>query len=143
MLFNPRYGTVGMFAIPCFVLFEVIGPFVEILGYVGLLLAFALGILELKLFLLFCTVSVLFGVFLSISAILLEELSYRRYPSWLDLVKLMIYGVLENLGYRQLLSIYKIRGFFGLLLSRRGWGPVERSGFGEYRVGVGRARRVR
>jgi cellulose synthase/poly-beta-1,6-N-acetylglucosamine synthase-like glycosyltransferase len=130
MLFNPRYGTVGLFAFPYFFLFEMLGPFVEILGYAAVLLAFLFGVLDPPLFLMFLGASVLYGMLLSISAILLEELSFRRYPSWLDLAKLAVYGLLENLGYRQLLSLYKVKGFLDLLFRRGQWGRMEREGFG-------------
>lgn len=129
MLFHPRYGAVGLFAFPYFVLFEMLGPFVEILGYLAVVLAYLLGILNLDMFLLFVVLAVLYGIFLSVAAVLLEELSFRRYPHWLDLFKLLAFGVLENLGYRQLLSLFKIKGFWDLLRRRRAWGAMERAGF--------------
>ncbi len=129
MLFNPRYGAVGMFSVPYFFFFEMIGPFVEILGYVVVVLAFLLGLLNLKYLILFLCMSVLYGMFLSIAAILLEEISFRRYPYWLDLTKLITFAIIENLGYRQMLSLFKIKGFLDLLLRRRSWGVMDRSGF--------------
>ncbi|HSA95033.1 MAG TPA: glycosyltransferase family 2 protein, partial [Acidobacteriota bacterium] len=33
MLFNPRYGIAGMFAMPFYAVFEMGGPFIEVLGY--------------------------------------------------------------------------------------------------------------
>ncbi|MCP3981099.1 MAG: glycosyltransferase family 2 protein [bacterium] len=129
MLFNPKYGSIGWFAFPYFFLFEMLGPFVEILGYVAVVLAYLLGILNTEYFVLFLTVSILYGIFLSISAILLEEISFRRYPRWLDVSKLILFSIVENFGYRQMLSLFKIRGFVDLLLRRRTWGRMERKGF--------------
>jgi cellulose synthase/poly-beta-1,6-N-acetylglucosamine synthase-like glycosyltransferase len=135
MLFNPRYGNIGLFAVPYFFVFEMLGPFVEILGYVAVLLAFLLGLLNLDMFLLFVCMALLYGIFLSISAVLLEEISFRRYPRWLDLAKLIVFGIVENFGYRQLLALFKIKGFVDVLRRRRGWGDMERRGFGPRRVG--------
>jgi cellulose synthase/poly-beta-1,6-N-acetylglucosamine synthase-like glycosyltransferase len=140
MLFNPRHGTVGMVAMPYFLLFEMLGPFVEILGYVAVLLSYVLGILNQEFFLLFLAVSILYGIFLSVAAVLLEEFSFRRYPHWLDLSKLLVYSVIENLGYRQLLSLFKIRGALDLLLRSRRWGEIHRTGF-QTADGPGGARR--
>ncbi|HJQ98333.1 MAG TPA: hypothetical protein VJ826_08455, partial [Candidatus Polarisedimenticolaceae bacterium] len=81
-------------------------------------------------FLLFLAVSVLYGIFLSVAAILLEEVSFRRYPGWVDLVKLFTYGVLENFGYRQLLSAMKVKAFWDAVRRRRAWGRMQRRGFG-------------
>ncbi len=129
MLFNARYGVIGMVAFPYFVLFEMFGPFVELLGYATVPLAWLLGVLDTQFFLLFVALAILYGVFLSVAAILLEELSFRRYPGWMDLVKLIFYGVLENFGYRQLLSAYKVKAFWDFARRRRGWGEMQRRGF--------------
>jgi len=129
MTFNPRYGAVGMFAIPYFIVFEALGPFIEILGYAAVALAYSMGLLSPEFFLLFLVMSLIYGAFLSIGAVLLEEISFRRYPYWLDLMKLIVCGILENFGYRQLLSLFKIKGLLDLLVFRRSWGDMERSGF--------------
>jgi cellulose synthase/poly-beta-1,6-N-acetylglucosamine synthase-like glycosyltransferase len=129
MFLNPRYGTVGMFAFPYFFLFEMLGPFIELLGYAAVVLSFALGILNLDFFVLFVTVAILYGIFLSIAAILLEEISFRRYPGWVDLTKLLVFGILENFGYRQLLAFFKVKAFWDIVLRRRTWGRMERAGF--------------
>jgi hypothetical protein len=92
-------------------------------------LAWLLGLLNFDLFLLFVAVAILYGAFLSVAAVLLEELSFRRYPRWSDLIKLIAFGILENFGYRQMLSLFKIKGFWDLLRRRRAWGELERRGF--------------
>jgi cellulose synthase/poly-beta-1,6-N-acetylglucosamine synthase-like glycosyltransferase len=129
MMFNPKYGIIGMVVIPYFLVFETMGPFVETLGYISVPLAWALGLLNTQFFFLFFLLAVAFGVFLSVAAILLEEISYRRYPSWEDLWKLLICGVLENLGFRQVLALFKIQAFWEYLRGLRRWGKLERIGF--------------
>lgn len=129
MMFNPRYGIMGTVVLPYFLIFETMGPFIETLGYVSVPLAWALGLLNTKFFLLFFVLAVAFGVFLSVAAILLEEISYRRYPSWADLWKLLFCGVAENFGFRQTLAIFKIQAFWEYLRGLRRWGKLERVGF--------------
>jgi len=129
MLFNPKYGNVGLFAFPYFVLFELIGPFIETFGYLAVIVSYLLGILDLQFFTMFLAVAVLYGMFLSIAAILLEEISFRRYPGWIDLTTLLAYGVLENFGYRQILSAMKVKAFWDAIRRRRAWGQMPRRGF--------------
>jgi cellulose synthase/poly-beta-1,6-N-acetylglucosamine synthase-like glycosyltransferase len=129
MMLNPRYGVVGLVAFPYFFVFEMLGPFVETIGYVSIVLAWALGILDLEFFLLFLAVAILYGIFLSVAAVLLEEISFRRYPGWLDLAKLIVFGILENFGYRQMLSLFKVKAFYDVVRRRRAWGRMERAGF--------------
>jgi cellulose synthase/poly-beta-1,6-N-acetylglucosamine synthase-like glycosyltransferase len=129
MMFNPRYGMMGLVVLPYFLIFETMGPFIETLGYISVPLAWALGLLNTKFFLLFFVLAVAFGVFLSVAAILLEEISYRRYPSWADLWKLLFCGVAENFGFRQVLAVFKIQAFWEYLRGLRRWGKLERVGF--------------
>ena len=131
MMFNPQYGVIGMVVIPYFLFFETMGPFVETVGYISVPLAWALGLLNTQFFLLFFVLAIAFGVFLSMAAILLEEISYRRYPSWEDMWKLLICGVLENFGFRQVLALLKIQAFWEYLRGLRRWGKLERAGFGK------------
>ncbi|HZI93015.1 MAG TPA: glycosyltransferase [Patescibacteria group bacterium] len=129
MFLNPRYGIIGMFTFPYFVVFEMFGPFVELTGYVTIPLAWWLGILNTRFLVLFFVLAVLCGVFLSVAAILLEEISFRRYPRWIDLAKLVVFGIMENFFYRQVLSLFKVKAFFDFLRRRRGWGDMKRRGF--------------
>ena len=129
MLLNPKYGVIGVLALPYFLLFEMLGPFVEVLGYLSVLLAWLLGILNTEFFLLFLLVAVFYGIFLSVAAVLLEEISFRRYPSWEDLARLIWYAIWENIGYRQLLAVFKVKAFFDFIRRRRRWGEMGHRGF--------------
>jgi cellulose synthase/poly-beta-1,6-N-acetylglucosamine synthase-like glycosyltransferase len=129
MLLNPKYGSVGLFAFPYFVLFELLGPFIETFGYLAVIVSYLLGILDVQFFMMFLAVAILYGMFLSIAAILLEEISFRRYPGWIDLTKLLAYSVLENFGYRQILSAMKVKAFWDTIRRRRAWGQMPRRGF--------------
>jgi cellulose synthase/poly-beta-1,6-N-acetylglucosamine synthase-like glycosyltransferase len=121
MLFNPRYGTVGMLAFPHSFLFEMMGPVVETLGYLAVILGLWLGIVNTQFLILFFIVSILYGIFLSVAAVLLEELSFRRYPGWGELSRLIMYSVLDNFGYRQLLSLFKVIAFWRFFRGNRHW----------------------
>ncbi len=133
MLFNPRYGRIGLFAMPYQVLIELLGPVVEVGGYFVVAGSFMAGIVDVKFLVLFITLAVLIGVLLSTGAILLEELTYRRYPSLRDLFVLLIYGVLENFGYRQMNSLWRTEALLRTLLSRRGWEHVHKEGFNTHK----------
>ena len=85
MFGRPRFGIVGLVAMPTFVLFEMLGPLIELSGYVIVPLCYFLGILNLQFMLVFLAVSVLYGILLSVSAVLLEDMAFRRYPRARDL----------------------------------------------------------
>ncbi len=129
MMLNPGHGTIGLLALPYFLLFETLGPFVEILGYVMVALSWFLGLLNVDFFILFMILAIFFGVFLSVAAVLLEEISFRRYPGWEHLAFLVLAGILENFGYRQVLALFKVKAFYDFLRRRKAWGRMEREGF--------------
>ncbi|MCC6503016.1 MAG: glycosyltransferase family 2 protein [Deltaproteobacteria bacterium] len=130
MLFNYRYGRIGFFALPYQLLVELIGPVIEVAGYVVVTASFAFGIVDRHFFMLFVVMAILVGIFFSIAAVLLEEISYRRYPKFRDTFKLLAYSVLENFGYRQMLSLWRTQAVLKFLFSRnQKWEVVRKRGF--------------
>lgn len=129
MMLNPRYGRIGLFVYPYFFFLEMLGPVIEMGGYVSLALALFLGSLRGPYVLAFIMVAIVLGMALSVAAVALEELSLRRYPRTADLVRLFALAFVENLGYRQLCAFWRFRGFLGALRGAKGWGRMDRRGF--------------
>ncbi len=129
MLFNPKYSTVGLFAMPYQFIIELFGPVVEIAGYVIVTLCFFLGLVDSRFFVLFLTMAILIGVLLSTGAILLEEMTYMRYPKIKDFLILLLYGVLENFGYRQINSFWRTQAVIKKLFGSKKWERVEKHGY--------------
>jgi cellulose synthase/poly-beta-1,6-N-acetylglucosamine synthase-like glycosyltransferase len=131
MMLNPRYGRPGMVAMPFFLFGELLSPVIELSGYVIVLLSWWFGVINAAFALLFFTVAVVLGMILSLSAVLLEELTTRRYDRVSDVVKLSFYALFENLGYRQMHAWWRLRGLFDYLRGNKEWGRMERKGIGE------------
>jgi cellulose synthase/poly-beta-1,6-N-acetylglucosamine synthase-like glycosyltransferase len=130
MLFNPRFGVVGLFAFPYFFLFEMLGPAVEILGYFLTVIGLVFRIVSPAIAVLFFSVSVMFGILLSTSAVLLDEFTTQRYPSWRHGRQLFLAAILENFGFRQMLTFFRVQGLIEALKGKKGgWGVMDRRGF--------------
>jgi len=129
MLFNPRYGVAGLFAMPFYALFEMAGPFVECLGYGLFASHIVLGQVNYPFAVTFFFVAVFYGTFVSLLAILLEELSSHRYPKPRDILILTVAGIAENLFYRQYLSFVRAWSFVDYLRGKSEWGHMEKRGF--------------
>ncbi len=127
---NPRFGVLGLFAFPYFVAFEVCGPVVELAGYFVTVAGLLMGTISFEVAALFFTVSVAFGMLLSISAVLLEQFTAGRYPAARDILRLLWVAVIENLGFRQLVTLWRVHGLIDVIRRKKGWGAMERSGFG-------------
>ncbi len=129
MIFNPRYGSVGMFALPFFIAFEMLGPLVELVGYIICILGLYWDFIDTEIFLLLFIAAVLYGMVLSTGSIILEELAMRRYPSVKNLLVLVVAGIVENLGFRQLLTVWRAQAFWDLWRGKKSWGKMDRVGF--------------
>jgi cellulose synthase/poly-beta-1,6-N-acetylglucosamine synthase-like glycosyltransferase len=131
MIANPRYGAVGLLSLPFFVTFEFLGAFVEVFGYLSLVVSLILGVVNVSFALTFLAVAVLSGVLLSLAAVLLEDFAFRRYGRLPELLRLIAFSVAENFGYRQLITGYRIRGVFAYLRGDKAWGEIRRIGFAQ------------
>ncbi len=131
LLFNPNYGSLGLLAMPYYFFFEMMGPIIELFGYIAIPLAYAFGLLAWPEFLLFIIAGFLFGTFLSVFALLLQEHSRRQYPRWQELLKLTGYALADNIIYRPLISVLRFIAIFRFARGRQEWGEIERRGFAE------------
>jgi cellulose synthase/poly-beta-1,6-N-acetylglucosamine synthase-like glycosyltransferase len=129
MLGNPRFGMVGLGALPYLAFFEGLGPLVEIGGYVVLILAAALGYLNWAYLGIMMTVSIGFGIGVTLLAVLLNDAAIRRYMRGWDLALLVVIALIESVGYRQVNSLWGCLGTVQALSGRGGWGPMKRRAF--------------
>ncbi len=129
MLFNPRYGRVGLIAVPFYTFGEMVAPLIEVFGYVITVAGLALGVLNVSFALLFVMVAWGYGMLLSLWAVALEEVSFHRYRRLGDLVRLVLFATLENFGYHQCGVWWRLRAFFTRRGRKHVWGEMTRRGF--------------
>ena len=129
MILNPRYGVTGMFAMPFYVIFEMLGPLIEVTGYVIFTALVLMGQFNQPFAILFFLFAVVFGILLSLLAVLLEEYSTRRYPRLRDIIIIVAFGLLENVVYRQWLAVIRAMAFLDLAKGKEEWGEIKKKGF--------------
>jgi cellulose synthase/poly-beta-1,6-N-acetylglucosamine synthase-like glycosyltransferase len=129
MLASPRFGRIGLGAMPYLMAVEYLGPLLEVAGLTILPVGWALGLLNQPLFLLFLALGVVYGLCLSLATLLLEELSFRRYREPRALLRLAAASVVESVGLRPVHSWWRLVA----LLTWRGrpqvWHSAPRQGF--------------
>lgn len=129
MAFNRKYGVIGLVGMPYFIVFELLGPIIELLGLVIVPLSFALGFVNLPFFLLFLCLAVMLGTMLSIASVVLDDIAFQRFPRLSQVLGLVCIGFSENLGYRQLTLWWRLRGMIDYWRGKQGWGDMKRKGF--------------
>lgn len=110
ILRKPPGGALRWLAYPFFGFFERWGPAIEVSAYVLLTAMFALGLLPGLALVGFLALTFALGFLVSMSGLLLEEMSFRLYPRWGQAARLSIAAVVENLGYRQLVACWRLDG---------------------------------
>lgn len=128
MLFNRRYGRIGLVALPYLWLFELLAPVIEIAGIATIVLAACLGALSREFFFQFLLFGYAFATMISIGSVLQEEITYKRYNDWQDVARLVSYCFLEHFPYRQLHMIWRLQGLWQYLRGDNVWRPLTRKG---------------
>ncbi len=129
LMFSKNGGVPGWLAFPFMLLFEWLGPVVELGGYIFMVWAFFTGQISWQAFADFMFVAIGLGILLSASGLLLEEMSFHIYPRGKQLLALGAVVLLENLGYRQLNTIWRLIGLWRWLTRKEStWGTMKRKG---------------
>jgi len=129
MTFNPMYGAAGILGMPYNWLFEFLGAIVEVLGYFIIPFSLLMGELNGFFFVMYLLLSLILGVMLSVGGILLEQYMRKGCMSAKQAMKLSVYAILENLGYRQMLMIARIGGVIRFKKYKTRWGKIKRREF--------------
>lgn len=129
MMFNRKFGFAGLVAIPYFFFVELLGPLVEIVAYLILAIGLWMHWIHPELAVLLFTVDILFGILMSVGAVMIEESAYHKYPRLRDFVTLLCCAIFEQIGFRQINSFFRIRGTVRYLMGAKEWGPMDRVGF--------------
>ena len=129
MVFRPKYGRIGMVCLPYYWIFELAGPVIESFGYLFIPISWLLGVVNVWFMVSFFLVAVLYGTILSVGALLLEENTFRKYPDLKQLLRLFFFSFVDNFGYRQVNTIYKVEAMFGFRKNKSRWGELQRKRF--------------
>jgi cellulose synthase/poly-beta-1,6-N-acetylglucosamine synthase-like glycosyltransferase len=136
LLFNPRYGVLGLVALPVFTFVEWLAPLLETIGLIALGYGFFTGRLNITFFLLITVVAFGWTTLLSLFAVLLEDFYQRRYQTGRGRLLLAFWALLESFGYRQLTLYWRLKGLVRYIFRRNDWGVMTRAGFGQAQDGT-------
>jgi peptidoglycan-N-acetylglucosamine deacetylase len=130
MIFNPRYGTAGLLTVPYLFLFELIGPFLEVTGYLVVLLSLLFGLLKLEVVVLLFTATVVLGMLVSVGSLYFAERGILFFKGR-DFAQVLGAAFRENFGRRQLLSAHRTFAYVMFLFRNKGWQHLKRRGFAQ------------
>lgn len=130
MLFNPNYNHIGMLVMPFFLLFELFGPIIQLLSYIYLAFIFLMpSLFSLSFVILFLAISIIYGMIISLVSVLAEEIAFKTYSDFKDVLMLCLFSFVENLGYRQIHAWWQLAGLIDFFKGKKSWGEMVRKGF--------------
>jgi cellulose synthase/poly-beta-1,6-N-acetylglucosamine synthase-like glycosyltransferase len=129
MLFRRRDGRVAFVALPYQWLFEGLAPVIEVFGWAVLVGSACLGMASARFLLEVVTLGYLLGVFVSVGAVVIEEMTYHRYNGRTDLLRLVFTCFLEHFPYHSMHAFWRLRGLWNFVARNNDWRTVERVGF--------------
>ncbi|MDH5458854.1 MAG: glycosyltransferase family 2 protein, partial [Nitrospinota bacterium] len=130
MLFNLKYGIIGLVVYPFFLFAEGLGPIIEILGFLLFFVSWFFDMVAYPLVYLFILATIVLNILLSIGSVIFEEMTYRRYPNTSMIITLIGLSFVEVILYRPLTCWYRMVGIFQFFTGKKGgWGEMARKGF--------------
>jgi cellulose synthase/poly-beta-1,6-N-acetylglucosamine synthase-like glycosyltransferase len=126
MTFRRRYGAVGVFSLPYTIAFEVLGPLLQIAGYVILAVLLVMHAVNWPYAVALFVIVLLVGQLQTAGAILIEEVAFRRYAVR-DLMLLAAWSLVELFWFRPLTALWRVWATLLFVVGRPpGWGTIPR-----------------
>ncbi len=86
-------------------------------------------LLNMFFFVMYFLLAVLLGVILSEGSLVLEQYTHRAAMTARQSIEISVYAILENFGYRQMISVFRVEGIIKYRKLRKSWGKIKRKEF--------------
>jgi len=131
LMFNPKYGKLGMVSLPYWFLFEFLGPLVEFSGYAVFLIFLLLGIVNWPFFFVLFGLVISTGILYSVYAVLVDLVGRQVYTKRKDFLTLIATAVAEPFYFHPLTVKAGVSGFIDYFKKSHSWGEMTRQGFSQ------------
>ena len=128
MIFNPKYGVLGLLSTPFWLFFEWMAPIIEFSGTIFFIFLLWNGLISWKFFFTFLFVVYAFAVLFSITALFFEEYSFQQYKKPKYIFRLIGTAFLEPIVYHPFVMWAAVRGNWDLIIGKKSWGEMTRTG---------------
>lgn len=104
MLFNPRYGIVGLLLLPVYFIFEIFAPVIEFISYLLLVIGLIFGYITWEMTAWYWILAWCGLILLTLGTYCLNLILFTHFYQVSDLGRFIWYTTLEMLGFRQFKS---------------------------------------
>lgn len=126
MMIRPEYGAISVVSYVYFLIYELMSPFVELLGAFSMALAFTLGLVNLPFMILFLSMYAVYGCVLTMTAFFAQIYTSELKITAHDICKAMLLCLFEVFFLHAALNFVRATAFIGYKKRRLNWGRIER-----------------
>lgn len=126
MLFNPKFGAVGLISFFYFLIYELLSPFIEIFGVISMIVAFIVDLINVPFMILFFLIYAVFGSVLSLTAFFARTQTIDLKITAGDVAKAILLCFFEISVLRFILAFVRATAFIGYRKRKMNWGKIER-----------------
>lgn len=130
MFFNPKYGKTGFLILPFFLIFEFLVPIIELLGIIAMVIIFLNKSLNFYNLAIIGFSVYIFYILITLISILIDDLLYKSYANYKELIVLILMVMIEPFVYHPLSVYASLKGYwFFFRQKEQKWGVMVRKGF--------------
>lgn len=126
MLFNAKFGLVSFVSFFYFLLYELLSPFIELLGLLTMATAYLFDLINLPFMLLFFAIYAVFGCILTLTAFFARTQTIDLKISAKDALKAIFLCFFEITFLRFVMAFVRSTAFLGYKTKKLNWGRIER-----------------
>lgn len=126
MLFNVKYGAISFISYMYFLLYELLSPFIELLGILTIVLACSVDLIKVPFIILFFAIYAIYGSTLSLTAFFSRIYTAELKISFMDVVKAVGLCLLEIVVLRFVIVFVRMTSLIGYKNNKKEWGKIER-----------------
>ena len=98
---------------------EIFAPITEIFVYTYIIVAAIFGTLNIAFVILFSIMTWGMTILLSLFSLIMDQLVIKKIYGIKDIAKLVLFSLIEPLGYRQFTFLARVWGFFRYLIGKK------------------------
>ena len=126
LAFNPKYGPVSFISFTYFLFYELLSPYIEVIGLLSVAIAFLLDMLNVRFMLLFFSIYVVFSAVMSLTSFFARIHTLDLSISFTDVLKAVGLCVFEVTILRAILAFTRFFALFNFRKKKRSWGNIKR-----------------
>ncbi len=123
---NPNYGWLGIGSYLYYLLYELLSPVFQLIGWITMAASAALGILNWDFMIRFYLMYTMYNAVLTLTIFFQRIYTLHLRRKLIDIVKAIFICILENVFFRLFLDVVRVTAFFGYGKGKKQWGEITR-----------------